>query len=49
MRGSFHGPGGKLTLELLQLHILTILNNTKRKIKKEMKVILERWLWSSMR
>jgi hypothetical protein len=35
MRGSVHGPGGKLIVELLQLHLLTILINTKMKIRKD--------------
>jgi hypothetical protein len=43
MRGSVHGPGGKLIVELLQLHLLTILINTKMKIRKDaIKVILEK-------
>jgi hypothetical protein len=36
MRGSVHGPGGKFIVELLlQLHLLTILINTKMKIRKD--------------
>jgi hypothetical protein len=39
MRGSVHGPGGKLVMEFLEvLHFLTILNSMKRKIKVAMKV-----------
>jgi len=33
MRGSFLGPGGNLVVELLLFHLLTILNNRKRKRK----------------
>jgi hypothetical protein len=42
MKGNFHGPGGKLIVELLQFHLLTILNSTKRKRKRKkvMKVII---------
>jgi hypothetical protein len=43
MNGSFHGPGGKLIVEFLQLCLLTILINTKMKIRKDaIKVILEK-------
>jgi hypothetical protein len=41
MKGNFHGPGGKLMLELLSLHFVTILNSTNRKRKEEMKVIIK--------
>jgi len=34
MMGSVHGPGGKLILELLQLHLLTIFSSTKKKRKE---------------
>jgi len=46
MMGSVHGPGGKLILELLQLHILTILSRTKRKRKRKdvIKVLLKKEL-----
>jgi hypothetical protein len=44
MRGSFHGPVGNLVVELLKLHILTILNSTKRKRKESKKMILEKEL-----
>jgi hypothetical protein len=48
MRGSVHGPGGKLVMELLEVfHLLTILNSNKRKRRKDaicMKVKLEKWL-----
>jgi hypothetical protein len=40
MRGRVHGPGGKFIVELLQLHVLTNLNSTKRKRKEAMKVIV---------
>jgi hypothetical protein len=43
MKGSVHGPGGKLLVELLQLCLLTILINIKMKIRKDaIKVILEK-------
>jgi hypothetical protein len=43
MKGSVHGPGGKFLVELLQLCLLTILINTKIKIRKDaIKVILEK-------
>jgi len=44
MRGSFHGPGGNLVVELLKLHLLTILNSTKRMRKENMKMIFEKVL-----
>jgi len=39
MRGIFQGPGGKLTMELSSLNVLTILNSTKRNRKEKMKVL----------
>jgi len=44
MMGSVHGPGGKLILELLQLHFLTILSSTKRKRKEAIKGLLKNGL-----
>jgi hypothetical protein len=42
MNGSVHGPGGKLIVELLHFHLLTILSKTKMKRKEAMKVIVEK-------
>jgi len=33
MRGSFHGPGDKLVVELLDFDLFIVLYNTKRKRK----------------
>ena len=49
MKGSAHGPGGKLALEVLEVvHLLTILNSRKRKRKVAIKVKLEILLGRSM-